>query len=240
MERAVRPRKAIKLHSKIKLMKRLAKFNFQLLIALFFANISIAQDTTEIVTAWLRQNSIPIKYLEAGNGFSDLQPLKEILQGVQVVGLGETTHGTKEFFTMKHRLVEFLVTQMGFTAFALESSYSGCQPINDYILTGRGDRAEVLTGQGYMAWDTEEFAAMLDWMKAYNQKVPDERKVSFYGLDAMISHGVGREKVLAYLDEYAPEKSASTDSLFRVLASEEEKWPSRINQSILQSAFMPL
>jgi erythromycin esterase len=208
--------------------------------SLFLADVSVAQDTTAIVTAWLKQNSIPIKYLEAGNGFSDLQPLKKILHGAQVVGLGEATHGTHEFFEMKQRLIEFLVTQMGFTALALESSYSNCQPINDYILTGKGDRAAALTGQGYTAWDTEEFSALLDWLRTYNQKVPDERKVRFYGLDVLTSHGIGREKVLAYIKKYAPEKANSTDSLFDVLADEDEKWPARLNQTVLQSTFMPL
>lgn len=221
-------------------MKRTTKYVFYLLGALFFTNFSSAQDTTEVVTAWLKQNSLPIKYIEPGHNFSDLQFLKKTLQNVQVVGLGETTHGTQENFTMKHRLVQFLVTQMGFTAFALESSYSNCQPINDYILTGKGDRAAALTGQGYMPWDTEEFAALLDWMKAYNQKVQEEKKVRFYGIDVQSSHGVGREKVLAYLQKHAPEKVLATDSLFRVLAREDKNWPTRLDQNVLQSTFMPL
>jgi erythromycin esterase len=221
-------------------MERTAKHVFYLVNALFFTYLSFAQDTSEVVTAWLKQNSIPIKYIEPGHGFSDLQTLKNILQEVKVIGLGEATHGTQEFFKMKHRLVEFLVTQMGFTAFVLESGYSNCQPINDYILTGNGDRSAALTGHGYMSWDTEEFSAMLDWMRAYNEKVPDEKKVRFYGIDVVSSHGVGRENVLAYIHKYAPEKAVATDSLFKVLASEDEKWPRRLNQSVLQTTFMPL
>lgn len=221
-------------------MEPTARLLFNLLIALLFVNLSFAQDAPKEVTAWLKQNAIPIQYTEPGQDFSDLQFLKETLQDRQVIGLGEATHGTSEFFKIKHRLVEFLVTHMGFTAFALESSYSNCQPINDYILTGKGDLATVLTGQGYMGWDTEEFSAMLDWMQTYNQNVPDEKKIRFYGIDVFNFHGVGRDKVLAYLLKYAPEKAASTAALFAVLASEENKWPARLNQSALRSTFMPL
>ena len=143
---------------------------------------SAPQDEQAIV-AWLQQNAIPLRHIEAGNGFADLQPLKRILADARVVGLGETTHGTREFFQIKHRLLEFLVTEMAFNAFVLEASYAACQPINEYVLHGRGDRATVLTGQGYIPWDTEEFSEMLDWLRAYNQGVPDEKKVSFHGAD---------------------------------------------------------
>jgi erythromycin esterase len=211
-----------------------------LISALLFANLSYGQEVPKEVTYWLKQNTIPIQHTEPGQGFSDLQFLKETLQGQQVVGLGEATHGTSEFFKIKHRLVEFLVTDMGFTALALESSYSNCQPINDYILTGKGDLATVLTGQGYMGWDTEEFSSMLDWMRTYNQKVPDEKKIRFYGLDVLSFQGIGRENALAYVLKYVPEKAATTESLFTVLAGEEEKWPARLNQSTLRSTFMPL
>ncbi len=221
-------------------MKRNAKRIFYLLSALLFTNLSFAQDTTKVVIDWLKQNSVPIKYIEPGNGFSDLEPLKKILQDVQVIGLGEATHGTHEFFEFKSRLVEFLVTQMGFTAFAIESSFSDCEPINDYILTGKGDRATVLTNQNYTAWDTEEFSAMLDWMRDYNQKVPDEKKVRFYGLDILSLQKVGREKARVYFQKYVLEKVASIDSVFALLAGEEINWLSRMNQTALQQSFIPL
>ncbi len=221
-------------------MKRTAQCFVYLLSTVFFTNLSFAQDTVQVVTAWLNKNSFPIQTIEPTDNFSDLKPLKAILQEVRVIGLGESTHGTREFFQMKHRLVRFLVTEMGYTAFAIEASNTACQPINDYILTGKGERATVLTGQGYMAWDTEEFAAMLDWMRAYNQNVPDAKKVKFYGMDVLCCHGLGREKVLAYLQEYAPGKVAATESLFQMLAVEDEKWPTRLNQDTLQQAFIPL
>jgi erythromycin esterase len=221
-------------------MKQPAKPVFYLLSALFLANLSFAQDTTEVVTAWLKQNSIPIKYIEAGNSFSDLQPLKKILQDVQVIGLGEATHGTHEFSEIKRHLVEFLVTQMGFTAFALESSFSDCEPINDYILTGKGDRATVLTNQNYTAWDTEEFSAMLDWMRDYNKNVPDEKKVRFYGLDILSLQKAGREKARPYFQKYVTEKVASIDSVLGVFAGEEVNWFGHMNQTALQQSFIPL
>jgi erythromycin esterase len=208
-------------------LKRTANRIISLQIVLLSIVNLFAQDTVQFVSTWFKQNSYPIKYIEPGNGFADLQLLKKTLRNVNVIGLGEATHGTREFFKIKHRIIEFLVTQMNFTAFVLESSYAACQPINDYILYGKGDRATVLTGQGYTPWDSEEFSDMVDWMRAYNKNVLEEKKIRFYGMDLWYN-GLGRERVLAYLEKYAPEKIAFADSLFLALSSEEAGWPSLI------------
>jgi len=193
-----------------------------------------SQEDVEAIIAWLRRNTVPLQHLAAGHGFADLQPLKKILADARVVGLGETTHGTREFFQIKHRLLEFLVIEMGFTAFVLEASYAACQPINEYVLHGKGDRATVLTGQGYIPWDSEEFSEMLDWLRAYNRGVPDERKVSFHGVD-LWRNEIGRKAVLAYQCQVAPGEVAAADALFEVLAREEAKWPRRIDEEAKQT-----
>jgi len=145
------------------------------LISLFLSNLLWGQEmmvskTDSEIIEWVRQNSVPIEHVEAENGFSDLRPLKEVLKDVKVVGLGENTHGTREFFQVKHRLLEFLVMEMGFQGFAIEASYANCMPINDYVLHGMGNRETVLTGQGYVVWDTQELSEMIDWMRAYNHR----------------------------------------------------------------------
>ena len=75
----------------------------------------------------------------AGNGFAELQPLKEIAGDAWVVGLAEATHGTAEFFKTKHRLVEFLAREMSFSIFSIEANMPEAFRMNDYVLTGRGD-----------------------------------------------------------------------------------------------------
>lgn len=198
------------------------------MVILFVALNSFGQGATqgekEAVISWIQKNAIPISSVEAGNDYKDLQPLKRILKDVRVVGLGEATHGTREFFQLKHRLFEFLVKEMGYTGFAMEAPYFSCQPINDYILYGKGDLYTVLTGQGYVVWDTEEVAQLIEWMRMYNQNVPEERKIKFYGLDLAYQEN-GRKEVLKYLKRVAPERLSHTDSLFEILASEEKKWP---------------
>src|SRR6185312_15568712 len=118
---------------------------------------------------WLRKQAIPIATAEAGNGFDDLQRLKKVVGNARIVALGEGTHGTHEFFQMKHRLVEFLASEMGFTLFAIEANLPEAARVNDYILNGRGDPREALKGLYFWTWNTQEVLDMIEWMRAFNQ-----------------------------------------------------------------------
>ena len=96
---------------------------------------------------------------------------------------GEATHGTREFFEMKHRMLEFLVTQMGFNVFAIEATFPESFEINKYILMGEGDPAKALAGLYFWTWNTEEVLDMIQWMRKYNAEPTHFKKIKFYGFD---------------------------------------------------------
>src|SRR4051794_2757056 len=135
------------------------------------------------IVDWLRRVAIPLKTAEAGNGFDDMARIREIVGDARIVGMGEPTHGTREVFQMKHRMLEFLVTQMGFTVFGIEASMPDCAAINEYVLNGTGDPERVVAGQGFWTWNTEEVRDMVRWMRAYNADAQHPRKIKFYGFD---------------------------------------------------------
>ena len=209
---------------------------FLLVCVIALQRPAFAQDSA--VVSWIRETAIPLRTVDAGNGFADLAPLKSVLADVRIVGLGESSHGTSEFQRVKHRLFEFLVKEMGYTVFTMDASYSDAQPMNDYILHGKGNRSDVLSKLGYVAWDMEEFAAMVDWMRAYNRTVPEARKIRFYGVD-IYRNSVGRDKVLATVRRVLPTALATTDSLFHTLAEQERRWPSW-DTTVIAAARAPL
>ncbi|HTY89198.1 MAG TPA: hypothetical protein VMB80_17255 [Candidatus Acidoferrum sp.] len=88
-------------------------------------------NTAEAARRWLSTNAIRLETVEAGHGFADLQPLKPVIGPARIVALGEATHGTREFFQLKHRMLEFLVTEMGFNIFAMEATLPESFDIND-------------------------------------------------------------------------------------------------------------
>jgi erythromycin esterase len=198
--------------------------------------------TPEARIAWLREHAVPLRAVDPGNGFADLEFLKSTLADVRIVGLGEATHGTHEFVRVKHRLIEFLVTEMGFSAVALEASYAACEPLNDYVMSGRGDLPTLLTQQGYIPWDIEEFTAFLQWLRAHNQNKADEQKVRLYGVD-MSNNRHGRERMLGVLRDRAPALVGEAERLFARIAAVEEHWPAMVtdaDRQVLKEAAVSL
>ncbi len=152
---------------------------------------------------WLKANAIPLQTTQPGAGSDDLLPLKALIGDADVVALGEATHGTHEFFQMKHRLLQFLVERMGFRAFALEANWPEADLINTYVRTGKGNPRELLRGLHFWTWDTEEVLDMILWMRAYNQDRPASDQIGFYGFDMQFDT-LARSKVLDYLATVDP------------------------------------
>jgi erythromycin esterase-like protein len=167
----------------------------------------VAQDEAEVaVVEWLRAKAVPLQTVEAGNGFKDMQALKAVVGDARIVALGESTHGTREVFQMKHRMLEFLVEAMGFTLFGIEASFPDCVAINDYVLHGRGDPGVALHGQGFWTWDTEAVLEMIEWMRRYNADPAHERKLEFYGFDMQVSVPA-LAVALPYVERFEPKQA---------------------------------
>jgi len=107
----------------------------------------------------------------------------------RVVGLGEATHGTREFFRLKHRLVRALVERLGCRVVALEANFSETLAVDEYVVHGRGDPREALDGIYFWTWDTEELLALVEWLRAFNEGRPVDDRVRFYGVDAQFARG---------------------------------------------------
>ena len=157
------------------------------------------------VHGWIADHEIPLVTVEAGHGFADLAPLADTIGDARVVALGEATHGGREFFQLKHRLLEYLVEVHGFTVLGFEAGLPEGLDVDDYVVHGRGDAARAVAGLGYWPWTTEEVVDLIEWMRAYNRT--HARKVRFAGFDMQVPDGALRE-VLAYLGRVDPAAAA--------------------------------
>ncbi|GAB2600859.1 erythromycin esterase family protein [Kribbella endophytica] len=157
------------------------------------------------VPQWLKQTAWALSGVEAGAPYDDLEPLKKVLADVRVVGLGESTHGTREFFQLKHRLLEFLVGELGCRVLLMEASESAAVAVDAYVRGGPGDAPTVVSDLGFWVWATEEVVAMVQWMRKYNADRPAEEQVGFVGIDPQKCSAALRV-IRDYLESDAPER----------------------------------
>lgn len=53
-------------------------------------------------------------------------------------------------------------------------------------------------------WTNSETAAFTEWLKEYNEKLPQDKKIGFYGLD-LYSFGESMNSIIEYLEKNDPE-----------------------------------
>jgi erythromycin esterase-like protein len=174
----------------------------RLVLALLFAGAAWSADNAPVID-WIRANAIRLTTPEAAHGFDDMLPLKKVVGDARIVELGEATHGTREFFQLKHRMLEFLASQMGFTIFSIEANMPEAYRLNDYVLTGKGDPKELLKGMYFWTWNTEEVLDMILWMREFNAS--GKGPVQFTGFDMQtpkVALEIAREFIKKYDEDY--------------------------------------
>lgn len=172
-----------------------------------------------IVTDWMAANAVQLTTVYPEGDLGDLEPFRAMIGDARVVGLGEATHGTREFFLFKHRLLEFLVSEMGFDTLAIEDSFAEAQAVNEYVLHGTGDPASALRAMGYWVWNTQEVLDMIHWMRAWNADPGHARKIRFVGID-MYKWANSTAAVRAYLAQVDPDYAAEVGPLLDRFASD--------------------
>ena len=116
---------------------------------------------------------------DAGVSFEEFK----IPADVRVVGIGEATHGNREFQTLKKLVLQKIVNDGNGKAIAFEISAGEAAMLNDAIHNEDSDIIELLGKQSYPLYDTEEIADLLYWMREYNKNVSYEDSLMFYGVD---------------------------------------------------------
>ncbi|KNE83023.1 MULTISPECIES: erythromycin esterase family protein [Streptomyces] len=167
----------------------------------------------------LERAARPLRSTEPYGSSRDLRPLSRMVGDARVVGLGEATHGSHEFFSMKHRVFRHLVEEKGFRTFSLEAPWGTGMRLNDYVLHGKGDPRQIMDEefQGvYRIMSKAEYLELFSWMRAHNRSHPHD-PVRFMGND--MGH-VGPElydRVTDYVAEAHPRLLPRVTELYQGL-----------------------
>jgi len=140
----------------------------------------------------------------------DYEPLVNLVGDARFVLLGEASHGTQEFYRARARITQRLITELGYTAVAVEADWPDAYRVNRYVRGVRGDPNGDAALSGFQRfptwmWRNTEVLTFVEWLRAYNATLPDgQPKIGCYGLD-LYSLYTSMAAVLRYLEKVDPE-----------------------------------
>ena len=153
----------------------------------------------EPLLAALRERAVPLR------GPRDLGPLLERIGEARFVLLGESTHGTHEFYAERARITRRLVEERGFSAVAVEGDGPDAHRVDRFV-RGRDDDDEeaidALSGfRRFPAWmwRNADVLDLVGWLRSHNDGVPAGRRVAFHGLDLYAMHAA-MKAVIGWLE----------------------------------------
>jgi erythromycin esterase len=165
---------------------------------------------------WLVANAHVLNTTQLGPDTSDLFPLRSMIGSAEVVGLGDVTHGTHEVYTVKLRVIDYLVREMGFDVLGWEAPFPLVERINAYVQGGAGD-GRALLGEMYTLtyhfWDAEEILDVIEWMREYNAHRGARPPVSIAGFD-VTQPDAASNAVVAYLRTIDPAAAVTAEEQY--------------------------
>ena len=150
------------------------------------------------VAAQLSEAAWPIDTAAPGNSLQDLDPLYDAIGPARIVAMGEATHGTSEFFSLKDRIFRLLVERMGFTVFAMGTPWRDGLAVDRYVTTGQGSARAALAGL-LPIWDTREVLDLIEWMRAYNLTRGARPMLRFVGIDMQDNPVILEDDILSFI-----------------------------------------
>ncbi|HEU4581400.1 MAG TPA: protein-L-isoaspartate(D-aspartate) O-methyltransferase [Polyangiaceae bacterium] len=136
---------------------------------------------------------------------AELDALLDRIGDARVVLLGESTHGSSEFYRMRARISRVLIERRGFDFIAIEGDWPDAARVDDYV-QGEPARSRVeftpFARFPQWLWRNREMLELVDWLRDFNVRQA-RRRVGFHGLD-LYSMFTSIAVVLRYLDEVDP------------------------------------
>lgn len=168
--------------------------------------ISVLKDRvseTFELTELIRDNSIELND-------RSLDALLQAIGNAKYVLLGEASHGTHEYYTLRAKISKRLIKEKGFSFVAVEGDWPDCYRLNRYVKGYKDSYKSVrdvlheFDRWPTWMWANWEIAAFGEGLHKHNASLPLNKRVGFYGLD-VYSLWESLEAVINYLDKVDPQ-----------------------------------
>jgi erythromycin esterase-like protein len=184
---------------------------------------------------------IDLNYTLLGNP-KDLDLLLDRIDKSQFVLLGESSHGTSEFYKWRGEISKRLIKEKGFSFIAVEGDWPDCFEVNKYVkeLYGIGQSPYKVL-HSFNRWPTwmwanKEMVDFIEWLKSYNDSLNTgkQNKVGFYGLD-LYSLWESVEAIIKYLKRVDPSALKNAIDAFNCF----EPYDKDVEKYARATAFVP-
>jgi erythromycin esterase len=150
-----------------------------------------------------------LRHAQPFDSRKDLAPLIDILKEKKVVMLGEATHGTSEFYSIRAEISLILLKEHGFRFVAVEGDWPDIWKLNRYIRSGQGVSARAVLSDirrwPRWMWANEEVANFAEGLKSSH--------VGFYGLD-VYSLFESMSEVILFARKHAPDLALKIEARY--------------------------
>ena len=160
-------------------------------------------------------HSEPFDSLEDAN----LDALIERLGDARVVLLGESTHGTSEFYRFRAAISRRLIEEKGFNIVAVEADWPDAAQIDRYVRHMKSSPSDWSAFARFPTWmwRNVEMREFVDWLHEHNQSLKMDQRAGFYGLDLYSLFSSARA-VIDYLEDVDPDLAEVARSRYGCLS----------------------
>lgn len=155
--------------------------------------------------------------------------LESIASPAEVFLLGESTHGTKEYYSLRFELVQSLIELKGVSVVAVEGDAVAAARVDAYVRGISSDKTAEEALRGFTGgkgttswlWRNREVVRFVDWLRERN--ISADVTCGFAGLDLFSARASARA-VVEYLELVDPPASRTAAELYGcfLAASEED------------------
>ncbi len=170
----------------------------------------------------------------AFDSVKDLKPLIDAAAKQQLVLLGESTHGTQEFYNVRISITKDLIKNHRFRFIAIEAPWNFVLKINTYI---KGSSVEYSSAKEVLnsfdnwpewMWKNQPIEELVEWIKNFNKDQLEHNKVSFYGLD-LYEPDTAIDRVLTFVNQHFPAYYPTfKERLLCFTNQEQESWSEQV------------
>jgi erythromycin esterase len=178
-----------------------------------FASAVLIQGPTSMADSfsWLEQAALPLCKTES------IQRIVDAASGRRLVLLGESTHGTHEYYVWRDQISRALIRSGNARFIAVEGDWAPLWELNLYVKNkpGAPDSAyqalKLLARWPTWMWANQETLDLVEWLRSWNAQQEPENQVGFYGMDVYAPWNAA-DQLIALFAEHNPEKLANIQS----------------------------